>query len=176
MRSSPTKKVYQELNLLGRSEAKYPAKPDAGILETFPNRYAQRDYLIRFDCAEFTSMCPVTGQPDFAKIRIEYVPDERCVETKSLKFYLASFRNTRSFNEEVANRILEDLVTACHPRRASVHGEFAARGGVSVTVDVTYPDKPAALVASPAEPASQGHANGNGKNGNGSRNGKSRAR
>ena len=128
------------LKLLGRSETHYPTKPSADILETFPNRYPQRDYWIRFDCAEFTSVCPVTGQPDFAKIRIEYIPDERCVETKSLKFYLASFRNTASFNEEISNRILEDLVTACAPRRAMVHGEFAARGGISVTVDAAHPD------------------------------------
>ena len=92
-------------------------------------------------------MCPVTGQPDFAKIRIDYVPDERCIETKSLKFYLASFRNTRSFNEEVANRILDDLVTACAPRRANVHGEFVARGGVSVTVDVSHPDQSSSVSA-----------------------------
>ena len=82
----------------------------------------------------------MTGQPDFAKIRIEYIPDARCIETKSLKFYLASFRNTRSFNEEISNRILEDLVTACAPRRAIVHGEFAARGGISVTVDAAHPE------------------------------------
>ena len=128
-----------DLQLLGRSEVRFPAKPDAKTLETFQNRYAQRDYWIRFDCPEFTSLCPVTGQPDFAKLRIEYVPGERCIETKSLKFYLASYRNTRSFNEEVSNRIMEDLVTACQPRRIRVHGEFAARGGVSVTVDVAHP-------------------------------------
>ena len=135
-----TKHGLKGLKLLGRSETHYPTKPAAEILETFPNRYPQRDYWIRFDCAEFTSVCPVTGQPDFARIRIEYIPDERCIETKSLKFYLASFRNTRSFNEEISNRILEDLVTACAPRRALVHGEFAARGGISVTVDAAFPD------------------------------------
>ena len=141
--------VHKDLNLLGRSEAKYPSKPQAKTIETFQNRYAKRDYTIRFDCPEFTSLCPITGQPDFAKIRIDYVPDQRCIETKSLKFYLASFRNTRSFNEEVANRILDDLVAACNPRRASVHGEFAARGGVSVTVDVTHPDKASAVRTEP---------------------------
>lgn len=86
-------------------------------------------------------MCPVTGQPDFAEITIEYVPDKLCIETKSLKFYLASFRQTRSFNEEIVNRILDDIVKACAPRRALVHGEFAARGGISVTVDAAYPDE-----------------------------------
>jgi 7-cyano-7-deazaguanine reductase len=133
------KAEYTDLHLLGRSEAKYPGKPSPDILEIFPNRYSKRDYLIHFDCAEFTSMCPVTGQPDFAKLRISYVPDGFCVETKSLKFYLASFRHTRSFNEEIANRILEDIVAATKPRRASVHAEFAARGGVSITVDVSFP-------------------------------------
>ncbi len=141
------KSAYANLNLLGRSAAKFPDKPSAKILETFQNRYSKRDYWIRFECQEFTSMCPVTGQPDFAKIRIDYVPDERCIETKSLKFYLASFRNTRSFNEEVANRILDDLVTACAPRRVNVHGEFAARGGVSVTVDVSHPDQRSSVSA-----------------------------
>lgn len=137
-----SKAPYKDLHLLGRSEAKYPTKPDAKTLETFPNRYPQRDYWIRFDCPDFTSLCPITSQPDFAKISIEYVPDERCIETKSLKFYLASFRNTQSFNEEVANRIFEDIVAACQPRQIVVHGEFAARGGVSVTVDVADSGKP----------------------------------
>ena len=139
MAKNRVKKGVDGLKLLGRSETHYPAKPSADILETFPNRYPQRDYWIRFDCAEFTSVCPVTGQPDFAKIRIEYIPGERCVETKSLKFYLASFRNTQAFNEEISNRILEDLVTACDPRRMIVHGEFSARGGISVTVDAAHP-------------------------------------
>ena len=139
MATNRVKKGVPGLKLLGRSETHYPTKPSADILETFPNRYPQRDYWIRFDCAEFTSVCPVTGQPDFARIRIEYVPGARCIETKSLKFYLASFRNTQSFNEESSNRILEDLVTACDPRRMIVHGEFAARGGISVTVDAAHP-------------------------------------
>ena len=140
MATNRVKKGVNGLKLLGRSETHYPTKPSADILETFPNRYPQRDYWIRFDCAEFTSLCPVTGQPDFARIRIEYVPGERCVETKSLKFYLASYRNTQAFNEEVSNRILEDLVSACEPRRMIVHGEFSERGGISVTVDAAHPE------------------------------------
>ncbi len=131
---------YGALKLLGKSVSQYPAAPLAATLDTFPNVHARRDYWIRFDCAEFTSMCPVTGQPDFARITIDYVPERLCVETKSLKFYLASYRQTKSFNEEIVNRILEDLVTACKPRRALVHGAFAARGGISVTVDAAYPD------------------------------------
>jgi 7-cyano-7-deazaguanine reductase len=125
--------------LLGKQAGRYPSAPAAGTLETFANRYPARDYWVRFETAEFTSMCPVTGQPDFASIRIDYVPDRLCIETKSLKFYLASYRNTRSFNEEIVNRILDDLVRACSPRRALVHGQFAARGGIQVTVDAAYP-------------------------------------
>lgn len=130
--------------LLGQSAAAYPPAPVSSTLETFPNRYPKRDYWIQFDCPEFTSMCPVTGQPDFAGIRIRYVPDTLCIETKSLKFYLASYRNTRSFNEEIVNRILEDLMAACSPRRMVVHGEFASRGGIRVTVDASFPDAPMA--------------------------------
>jgi len=137
---SKTKKT-PGLTLLGHP-AKFPDEPSVGILETFPNRNAGRDYLITFECMEFTSMCPVTGQPDFAHLRIEYVADELCIETKSLKFYLSSFRNTRSFNEAIVNRILDDLVAACRPRYALVHGEFSPRGGISVTVDAEHPNRP----------------------------------
>jgi 7-cyano-7-deazaguanine reductase len=138
----PNTKDHRGLKLLARSVARYPDKPSAKTLETFENRSPKRDYWIRFDCPEFTSMCPVTGQPDFAAIRIEYVPDRRCIESKSLKFYLASFRNTCSFNEEIVNRILDDILSACAPRRARVHGEFAPRGGISLTVDAAFPDGP----------------------------------
>ena len=127
------------MKLLGKAVERYPEAPSVETLDTFPNRYPARDYWIRFDCPEFTSMCPVTGQPDFAALRIDYVADKLCIETKSLKYYLASYRNTRSFNEEVVNRILDDLVTACKPRRVIVHGKFAARGGISVSVDAAFP-------------------------------------
>jgi 7-cyano-7-deazaguanine reductase len=133
----PTK--YSHLKLLGKAAARHPSAPSAATIETFENRYPTRDYWIQFDSPDFTSMCPVTGQPDFAAIRIDYVPDKLCIETKSLKFYLASYRNTRSFNEEIVNRILDDLIKACKPRRAIVHGRFAARGGISVTVDAAFP-------------------------------------
>ena len=134
--SSPSR---DGLTLLGNARAKTPAGPSAEVLETFANAFRHRDYIIRFDCADFTSLCPITGQPDFAKIRIEYVPGDRCIETKSLKFYLAAYRNTRSFNEEIVNRVLDDLVAACTPRRLHVHGEFATRGGITVTVDAAFP-------------------------------------
>ena len=134
-----TPKKYSRLSLLGHT-TKFPDHPKAATLETFRNENAKRDYWITFECGEFTSMCPVTGQPDFAKIRIEYVPHELCIETKSLKFYLASFRNTRAFNEAIVNRILDDIVAACRPRHAVVRGEFAPRGGIGVIVDAEYPD------------------------------------
>jgi len=134
----PTK-PKRGLKLLGNAAAEFPAEPSASTLETFANRYAQRDYWIRFASTDFTSLCPVTGQPDFARITIDYIPGGACIETKSLKFYLTSFRSTPSFNEEVVNRILEDLVAACAPRRMIVHGEFAARGGICVAVEARHP-------------------------------------
>ena len=127
------------LTLLGRSDAKIPSSPAEARLETFPNP-ARRSYRIHFETDDFTSLCPITGQADFARIRIEYVPAKKCIETKSLKFYLAAFRNTRSFNEEIANRILEDLVAACAPRQLIVRGEFAARGGIQVSVEARHPE------------------------------------
>jgi 7-cyano-7-deazaguanine reductase len=127
------------LTLLGRSEAKLPASPADAKLETFPNP-ATRAYRIRFETADFTSLCPVTGQMDFAQITIEYIPAKLCIESKSLKFYLASFRNERAFNESVTNRILDDFVGACSPREASVTAEFSARGGIALTVRAEYPN------------------------------------
>lgn len=126
--------------MLGRPVSHYPSAPSAKTIETFPNEYSKRRYLIKFECADFTSLCPITGQPDFAKITIEYVPAVHCIETKSLKFYLASYRNTRSFNEEIVNRILDDVVATCSPHEALVYGEFASRGGISLSVEATYPD------------------------------------
>jgi 7-cyano-7-deazaguanine reductase len=92
------------------------------------------------ESSDFTSLCPITGQADFAEITIEYQPAKRCLETKSLKFYLASYRNPRAFNEEVTNRVLEDLVKACAPRKMIVHAQFASRGGISLTITATHPD------------------------------------
>jgi 7-cyano-7-deazaguanine reductase len=132
------KKTNGTLSLLGRSEARLPKSPAEARLETFPNP-AKRDYWIRFESADFTSLCPVTGQADFAKITIEYVPDELCVESKSLKFYLASYRNECGFNEAIANRILDDLVKAVAPRELLVTAAFAARGGLALTVETSYP-------------------------------------
>jgi len=133
------KQKEKGLTLLGKSEARLPASPAAANLETFPNP-SKRNYRIRFETADFTSLCPVTGQMDFAQITIEYVPAKLCVESKSLKFYLASFRNQRAFNEAVTNRILDDFVRACSPRNASVSAEFSARGGIALSVRAEFPD------------------------------------
>ena len=127
------------LTLLGRSEAKIPASPAEAHLETFPNP-ARRNYRIHFETDDFTSVCPITGQPDFARIDIDYVPDRFCIESKSLKFYLAAYRNERAFNEAVTNRILDDFVKACDPRQAIVTAQFSARGGMALTVRAEYPD------------------------------------
>jgi len=134
-------KKTKQFRLLGRSETRLPEKPSAEILETFPNP-ARRPYWIRFESADFTSLCPITGQADFAEITIEYLPGKRCLETKSLKFYLASYRNQKAFNEEVTNHILDDLVQACAPRKMIVHAEFASRGGISLTITANHPDEP----------------------------------
>lgn len=115
-----------------------PKSPQRTTLQYFPNPSSKRDYSIRVDCPDFTSLCPVTGQPDFAEIIVEYIPDGRCLETKSLKLYLGSYRNVHSFNEGVINRILDDLVAACRPRKMRIEGRFAARGGLALTVTAEH--------------------------------------
>jgi 7-cyano-7-deazaguanine reductase len=110
-------------------------------LETFPNPEPRREYTIEFTCPEFTCVCPRTGQPDFATIRIRYVPAKTCVELKSLKLYLWSFREEGHFHEAVTNRILNDLVAAVKPRRMEVVGDFAVRGGIHTVVTATHPGK-----------------------------------
>jgi 7-cyano-7-deazaguanine reductase len=107
-------------------------------LETFSNPAPQRDYEIRFECPEFTCVCPMTGQPDFATIRISYTPAEKCVELKSLKLYLWSFRDEGAFHEAVTNRILDDLVAALAPKKLRVEGDFAVRGGIHTVVVVEH--------------------------------------
>lgn len=130
----------QNLSLLGKAETRLPANPDDAKLEVFPNLRPLRRYWITLNCPEFSSLCPVTGQPDSARIVIRYVPCDVCVETKSLKFYLASFRNQPAFNEEIVNRILDDLVAIMKPQEIIVRGEFAPRGGIQLTTEATYPD------------------------------------
>ncbi|MGZ8489828.1 MAG: preQ(1) synthase [Candidatus Binatia bacterium] len=107
-------------------------------LETFVNPRPERDFEINIECPEFTCVCPRTGQPDFATIRITYVPDKICLELKSLKLYLWSYRNQGAFHEAVTNKILDDLVAACKPRQMTVIGDFNVRGGIHTTVTATY--------------------------------------
>ncbi len=117
-----------------------PAKPSKK-LDTFPNPSSHRDYEISFECPEFTCVCPKTGQPDFATLRIRYVPDKLCVELKSLKLYLWSFRNEGHFHEKVTNLILDDLVKTIRPRRMSIEGDFYVRGGIHTVVRASYEKK-----------------------------------
>lgn len=107
-------------------------------LETFPNPRPERDYEIAILCPEFTSVCPKTGLPDFGEIRINYVPDQLCVELKSLKYYLIEFRNRGIFYENVTNQILDDLVALLAPRRMTLVGDFSVRGGIKTVVTATY--------------------------------------
>ncbi|MEO8520876.1 MAG: preQ(1) synthase [Acidobacteriota bacterium] len=107
-------------------------------LETFPNPSPGRDYEIEIRCPEFTSVCPKTGLPDFGEIIITYVPDELCIELRALKYYMVGFRNEGIFYEAVTNRILDELVAACSPRRMTVVGDFSARGGITTVVSAAY--------------------------------------
>lgn len=109
------------------------------MLETFDNPRPERDYEIAIRCPEFTSVCPKTGLPDFGTITIRYVPDEKCVELKSLKYYLFEYRNQGIFYEAAVNAILDDLVEACRPRRMEIEGAFTARGGITTTVTAKTP-------------------------------------
>jgi 7-cyano-7-deazaguanine reductase len=110
----------------------------SSTLETFPNPRVDRDYQIAISCPEFTSVCPKTGLPDFGEIRITYVPDQKCIELKSLKYYMIEFRNRGIFYEHVTNQILDDLVAAIQPRRMTVIGDFSVRGGIKTVVTAEY--------------------------------------
>jgi 7-cyano-7-deazaguanine reductase len=129
------------LSLLKASETGYPESPEKANLETFKNAYHDRDYIISFNCPEFTSLCPVTGQPDFGAIAIRYIPDKTCIESKSLKLYLYAFRNHNTFHEEAVNTILDELVNKCSPRKAEVIGAFRPRGGIAIHVKACYGGK-----------------------------------
>ena len=129
-----------EFKLLGKSNFTPPTSPEEAVLEVWPNHQTERNYLIEFNSEDFTSLCPITGQPDFAQIHISYIPDQLCIETKSLKYYLHSFRNYEGFNEKVITTIMEDLVKACQPKKLRVVGKFAARGGIRLTTTAQYPD------------------------------------
>jgi 7-cyano-7-deazaguanine reductase len=123
------------LRVLGSGKLPGPAEPPGPhLLEAFPNLFPQRNYIIRIAYPEFTSLCPVTGQPDFADIVIEYIPDTLCVESKSFKFYMTAFRNHNAFMETITNTVLSDLYAVLSPRWCRVNGIFAARGGTHLHV------------------------------------------
>ncbi len=116
----------------------YKTDYDPSVLETFINKHPENDYWVRFNCPEFTSLCPITGQPDFAEIRIEYIPDVKMVESKSLKLYLFSFRNHGDFHEDCVNKIMKDLIHLMNPKYIEVLGFFTPRGGISIYPYANY--------------------------------------
>ena len=121
-----------ELTLLGNGHTTYPSDYDLSVLETFATKHADHDYMVTFRCPEFTTLCPITGQPDFATLYINYIPNERMVESKSLKLYLFSFRNHGDFHEDVTNIIMKDLIALMQPKYIEVRGMFYPRGGISI--------------------------------------------
>jgi len=127
----------EELQALGR-ESVYSQTYNPGVLEYFENKHQDNDYWVRFNCPEFTTLCPITGQPDFAEIRISYVPDVKMVESKSLKLYLFSFRNNGDFHEDCVNTIMKDLVKLLDPKYIEVTGLFTPRGGISIYPYANY--------------------------------------
>ncbi len=129
------------VTLLGNTQTKYCDDYAPEVLETFPNKHPENEYLVTFTCPEFTSLCPKTGQPDFAKIIINYIPREKMVESKSLKLYLFSFRNHGDFHEDCVNIIMKDLVKLMNPRYLEVIGLFTPRGGISIYPFANYGDE-----------------------------------
>ncbi len=127
-----TKEELVNISLLGNQGTTYEYKYSPDILEAFPNKHPGRDYFVKFNCPEFTSLCPMTGQPDFAAIYISYIPDELMVESKALKLYLFSFRNHGDFHEDCMNIIMNDLIELMNPRYIEVWGKFTPRGGISI--------------------------------------------
>ena len=134
-------KELQELSLLGSQGTKYPADYNPGLLETFDNKHPDNEYVVTFNCPEFTTLCPKTGQPDFGHIFISYIPRMKMVESKSLKLYLFSFRNHGDFHEDCVNIIMKDLVALMDPRYIEVKGVFMPRGGISIYPFANYGDK-----------------------------------
>lgn len=122
----------ENLTLLGNQNVTYHTDYTPDILEAFDNKHPENDYFVKFNCPEFTSLCPITGQPDFATIYISYVPDQKLVESKSLKLYLFSFRNHGDFHEDCINIIMNDLVRLLDPKYIEVWGKFLPRGGLSI--------------------------------------------
>lgn len=133
-----TKEETKGVTLLGNQNTQYKSDYAPEVLETFENKHQGRDYFVKFNCPEFTSLCPITGQPDFAVIYISYVPDVRMVESKSLKLYLFSFRNHGDFHEDCVNIIMNDLIKLMDPFYIEVWGKFTPRGGISIDPYCNY--------------------------------------
>ncbi len=134
-------KDLKDITLLGASHTTYPTDYAPEVLETFDNKHPENEYLVTFNCPEFTSLCPKTGQPDFAKIIINYIPRVKMVESKSLKLYLFSFRNHGDFHEDCVNIIMKDLVKLMDPKYLEVIGLFTPRGGISIYPFANYADE-----------------------------------
>lgn len=132
------KKELEGVRLLGNQNTHYQYDYDPSVLETFINKHQDNDYMVTFTCPEFTSLCPKTGQPDFAEIIINYIPDKRMVESKSLKLYLFSFRNHGDFHEDCTNIIMKDLIKLMDPKYIEVKGNFLPRGGISILPFANY--------------------------------------
>ena len=135
---SREKEELQGVTLLGNQKTKYPQDYAPEMLETFINKHKDHDYFVKFNCPEFTSLCPMTGQPDFATIYISYVPDVKMVESKSLKLYLFSFRNHGDFHEDCVNIIMKDLIQLMEPKYIEEWGKFTPRGGISIDPYTNY--------------------------------------
>lgn len=135
------KREKENLTLLGNQNVKYKDEYSPQVLETFINKHQENDYFVKFNCPEFTSLCPITGQPDFATITISYVPDVKMVESKSLKLYLFSFRNHGDFHEDCVNVIMKDLIKLMAPKYIEVWGKFLPRGGISIDPYCNYGKK-----------------------------------
>lgn len=131
------KDYTKDLQALGRKSS-IPSRPSRKILEPFPNPAPRREYSVQLDCIEFTSVCPVTGQPDFGRLQIEYAPDRLCLESKSLKLYLGSYRSAAGFWEETMNRIADDVYAVLKPKWLRLTGVMNSRGGIGITVVVTH--------------------------------------
>lgn len=131
-------KELEGLSLLGNQGTKYDFGYNPDVLETFLNKHIDNDYFVKFNCPEFTSLCPITGQPDFATIYISYIPNKKMVESKSLKLYLFSFRNHGDFHEDCINIIMKDLIKLMEPKYIEVWGKFTPRGGISIDPYCNY--------------------------------------
>lgn len=130
--------TMNDLTLLGNQNVQYPTTYDTSVLETFDNNHREMDYMVKFNCPEFTTLCPMTNQPDFATIYISYIPDVKMVESKSLKLYLFSFRNHGDFHEDCMNIIMKDLIKLMDPKYIEVWGKFTPRGGISIDPYCNY--------------------------------------